>query len=196
MKMLRDEMISLAAGVGHAAAARAAEAGYPKDIASIDPHRWASFGEIVPFAGDDSGEAAVQALAAYACLYHDQCHGEQLFLKARELGIHAWDASWADDLTTTHRLPYVLFCSASQATYETLVKEVEVIEGPLSVQPGIVYVAMDASKFPPPPEQRENVLSQSEGSPEPGQQLDTVGVTAGETAPVLETDRLINPVMD
>lgn len=116
----RSDLVFLAAAAGQAAARQCAALMNPD---TYDAARWASFGDVLPFRGDDSGEAAVKALADYVCRYHAPVHGEQLYRKAHELGVHHSNPDGWAALGRGDSLPYGLFATTARAVFEAWPKE-------------------------------------------------------------------------
>ena len=111
-RILTIDVVSLAAAAGFAACQR---------LASVmdeegDPNLWINGGH--PMTGRDM-EADVQALAAYVCSRR-AVHGEQLFLKARELGLHRFAETPFAELPDWLRTAYSLFGTAVLTCFSVL----------------------------------------------------------------------------
>ncbi len=99
--ILKIDVVSMAAAAGFAACQRLASVMDDEGDANL----WINGGH--PMTGRDM-EQDVQTLAAYVCSRR-AVHGEQLFLKARELGLHRFAETPFIDLPDWLRTAYSLF---------------------------------------------------------------------------------------
>lgn len=110
--ILKIDVVSMAAAAGFAACQRLASVMDDEGDANL----WINGGH--PMTGRDM-EQDVQTLAAYVCSRR-AVHGEQLFLKARELGLHRFAETPFIDLPDWLRTAYSLFGTSVLTCFSVL----------------------------------------------------------------------------
>lgn len=165
--LLELDVTSLAAAAAHKAVVLVADS----DGGCAESHCWFNGGHAVPL---EEAEAAVQALGAYVASRFSSPGSEQLFIKARELGLHdlsAWEtqplwlhASYRIFAVTSHALAAELAGAQLRARDEEELRRraglASITAPPVSPQDAALIAASEM----PPAAQPEPVV---EAAPEP-----------------------------
>lgn len=168
--LLELDVTSLAAAAAHKAVVLVADS----DGGCAESHCWFNGGHAVPL---EEAEAAVQALGAYVASRPAQPGPEQLFIKARELGLHdlaAWEtqplwlrASYRIFAVTGHTL------AAELAGAQQRARDEEELRG---------RAGLAAITAPPMPPQDEERCATAGSAPEL-ETRDETELAAGDASP-------------
>ena len=111
--LLDIDAVSYATAVGEAAAQRLADV-----LTDASANPWYNGGFAVSL---DQGEKDVQALGAYVCNAHEEVRPEQLYRKASELSVHAFDVAAYYDAEMWLQTAYQVFALTVTEAHSAIV---------------------------------------------------------------------------